>query len=119
MRRRYRHVLARGEHFADLPVTDLHALRLQTKRLRYLGEFCEPLFAGKSAARFLRRLSRLQEKLGALNDGAVAQQLLQSLPKATRRAQGIVLGYVAGRTEDKRDVLAKTWKRFRKQDAFW
>ena len=57
---------------AGLEPAALHAIRLRAKRLRYAAEIFAPLYPGKVTHRFIRRLSRLQDRLGALNDGAVA-----------------------------------------------
>ncbi len=124
LRRRYRHILARGSTLLDGPTEqqsamELHNFRLQCKQLRYLAEFFAPFFASKAAKRFIRRLARLQDALGTLNDASVAVELMTSLPKATRRAQGIVQGFIAGRTVDRGGELAQIWSRFRKQDEFW
>jgi CHAD domain-containing protein len=119
LRRRYRHVLARGAHMDEMPLAELHALRLQAKQLRYLAEFFAPFFPTKATGRFVRRLSRLQAALGAVNDGVVATELMRALPPATRRAQGIVQGYIAGRSGDTRQRVQDSWQRFRKQDGFW
>jgi CHAD domain-containing protein len=49
-----------------------HRLRKQVKRLRYGVEFAQALWGAKKVGRYLRVLSALQERLGALNDVTVA-----------------------------------------------
>jgi inorganic triphosphatase YgiF len=53
-----------------------HALRIRVKRLRYACEFFAPCFAAPAVNPYLRRLARLQDLLGELNDIAVARKLL-------------------------------------------
>jgi CHAD domain-containing protein len=59
-----------------------HKLRIRIKRLRYACEFFAPCFAPAAAGPYLRRLARLQDVLGELNDIAVAHRLLESLGAA-------------------------------------
>ena len=57
--------------------TDFHRLRIRGKRLRYAVEFTGDLY-GEPAQRFSRRLAKLQDALGAVQDANVAiERLLQ------------------------------------------
>lgn len=62
---------------ADTPSKDVHRLRIQCKKLRYLMEFFAPLFPGKALKRLIKALKRLQDNLGRFNDYAVQQRSLQ------------------------------------------
>ena len=67
-------------------------------------------------------MSELQEKLGTLNDGATAADLLQTLQGGGAErafAIGTVRGYVAAIGAASRAGIADAWKKFRKQDPFW
>ncbi len=108
--------------FADLPVADLHALRIQAKRLRYAAEFFAPLFPPKETRRFLRRVADLQERLGHLNDGAVAEALMAQLGHGGAEramAVGIVRGFVAAGGRDARAESARSWRKLRRLEPFW
>jgi adenylate cyclase len=59
----------------DNPLS-LHALRISIKRLRYALEFFAPLLNARATKRILKRLTKLQEVLGQLNDLASAGALL-------------------------------------------
>jgi CHAD domain-containing protein len=61
-----------------------HAMRLQTKNLRYVAELLEPTY-GKPMRRFLRRLQKLQSILGQINDAHHAIEFLQSQRRRRRR----------------------------------
>lgn len=56
-----------------------HRLRIASKKLRYATEFFVSYYRKKPAARFLRKLAKLQDIFGASNDTAVAGQLLRTL----------------------------------------
>jgi CHAD domain-containing protein len=83
-----------------------------------------PLFDRKETRRFLRRLTELQETLGALNDGAVATTLMTELagarPGSDRAfAAGVVRGFVAARGGAARKEILAAWQKFRRLEPFW
>jgi CHAD domain-containing protein len=117
--KRLKRLLAAGTDIAALPVDDLHAIRLNGKRLRYAAEFFAPVFAGRETRRFLRRMTALQERLGHLNDGNVAAGLMAEIGQARGYAGGIVTGFVAAGGAGARGRIARSWKRFRKLEPFW
>jgi triphosphatase len=94
-------------------------LRLKAKRLRYAAEFFAPMFPDKPAARFIRRLSVLQERLGKFNDTASADTLLRELTDKPGYAAGLVLGFTAARGAHSRSKIEDAWARFRRRDPFW
>jgi CHAD domain-containing protein len=58
------------------PDAEMHKLRIECKKLRYLFEFFGPLFDAKGVERVVGRLKRLQDFLGGLNDLSVQQSFL-------------------------------------------
>ena len=58
-----------------------HRVRIAAKKARYAAEFFHDLLPGKAAKRYIRALSALQDKLGLLNDLAVAGTLFDELEK--------------------------------------
>lgn len=120
--RRYDKLVAAADTFDTLPDADLHAVRLLGKRLRYGCEFFAPLYPAKPGRRFLRRLTKLQDRLGLLNDAVVAADLLAGLPgagTAQAGAVGLIRGYAAAGAERLRPRLSATWERFIDTDPFW
>jgi CHAD domain-containing protein len=119
--KRHGHMLEPGPDISGLPAPDLHALRKQGKRLRYTAEFFAPCYGRRSTKRFVRGVSRLQEALGHLNDGAAAAELMGMLrggPDA-HFADGAVQGFAAARSTDAREAIAKSWAKFRRAEPFW
>ena len=124
--RRWKRMFADGDDIEHLEAEILHEIRLRAKRLRYAAEFFAELFPHKTTKRFIGRLSALQERLGTLNDGAVAASLLEALPggglgSVAERAFaiGAVRGFVAATGGSSRAGIAQAWKKFRKQEPFW
>ena len=119
--KRHEHMLEPGPDISDLPAPDLHALRKQGKRLRYTAEFFAPCYGRRNTRRFVRGVSRLQEALGHLNDGAAAAELMGALrggPDA-QFADGAVQGFAAARSTHAREAIAKSWAKFRRAAPFW
>jgi CHAD domain-containing protein len=75
--RRYRKIHRMSGQLTSLsPDAQIHDIRLQVKKLRYLLEFFGNLYPAAGAERLLRRLKQLQKALGAFNDLTVQQQSL-------------------------------------------
>jgi triphosphatase len=74
-------------------------VRKQLKRLRYTAEFFLPLFDGDDAGRFVKRLKRMLDTFGYLNDVAMAEMLTDicraegSADTDRDSAAGYVLGW--------------------------
>jgi CHAD domain-containing protein len=120
--RRLEVTIAPGGDLSALDSEALHDIRLHAKRLRYAAEFFAPLFPGHHTRRFLRRLSAVQERLGHLNDGSVAAELMADLPRGgpgRAYAIGVVRGFVAARSSGGRRKMEQSWQRFRKLEPFW
>jgi triphosphatase len=115
-------MVAPGPDISGLDTEALHEIRLHGKRLRYAAEFFAQLFPGGATRRFLRRMTALQERLGVLNDGAVAANLMLELPgrgAGHHYATGVVKGFVAAKAAGGKRKIIRTWQRFLKQDRFW
>ena len=122
LQRRLRRVRQETGDLGDLAASELHAIRIQCKRLRYAAEFFAPLFPRRSRARdarrFLRRLATVQERLGRLNDGTVAASLMAELGRHGFAA-GAVRGWLAAQGRDAQAKAARSWARFRDTEPFW
>jgi CHAD domain-containing protein len=82
-RNRVRKSLARADRLLDTALAhgadhELHDARKAYKRARYAVEVYAPA-AGKPAKRFVKRLTDLQDVLGAHQDSVVARELLHDL----------------------------------------
>lgn len=121
--RRLRKMTTAGDSLDGLGPDELHAIRKQGKRLRYAAEFFAPLYAGKTVKRFLRRLERLQEELGLINDGHTAGRLMGQLGPERGRdhafAAGVVQGLLAAHAEDAARRVGVAWQRLLEAQPFW
>ena len=119
---RWKKLVGAGKRMEKLDVPGLHAVRLRAKRARYAAEMFATMFPGKAAHRFIRRLSNLQQRLGVLNDGAVATHLLEELGGANGRhayGAGVVAGFMAARAGTVRPRIILAFEKFRRQPIYW
>ncbi|GAC1319481.1 MAG: hypothetical protein NVSMB2_14800 [Chloroflexota bacterium] len=62
------------------PTTTFHTARIRAKRVRYAAEFFATLY-GKPARRFIKRLTQVQDILGAIQDGVVSSAWIEMAVK--------------------------------------
>lgn len=128
--KRDRQARRRGRHLARLPVEQRHELRLTLKKLRYAAEFFVSAFPEKESARYTKRLAKLQDALGYLNDKAVAQPLMarieariaeasSDLAGDARYVSGLVTGWHEADHVEIERRLRQAWKRFEAGSTFW
>ncbi len=97
--RRVRRALRR---LAEQPPEERHRARIRVKRLRYAIEFLSGLYNDSKPRRIVGVLGRIQDRLGQLNDIAVAGRLLREHAEAKGDpprlwAAGQIAGWHAGR----------------------
>jgi len=114
LNRWHRAVAEAASGFAALDDEARHKLRRQVKRLRYGVEFAQALWGAKKVARYLRALSALQERLGALNDVTVAMDAFRAdgVGGAHDPATLFALGWLAARRAALIADCAPALKRF-------
>ncbi|MFW5893539.1 MAG: CHAD domain-containing protein [Verrucomicrobiota bacterium] len=110
----------KGRKFRQLSDQDRHKLRIAIKKLRYACEFFRSLYSKKNIDKRLKRLKRLQDYLGELNDIAnlpARAEMLLATPSAEKPESS--LAYAAGllvgwHSAHKNRILKKAGKQFRK-----
>ena len=128
--RRWRKVRKKGKALAKLDARSRHKLRIQTKKLRYAGEFFASLFSNKRMVkrrkRFLAALERLQDGLGDLNDIAVHEKHIAAMNVHHRRsnpsrafAAGLLTGREDARTEAAITAANEAYVDLSKIKRFW
>ena len=121
---RYERVLEKGRSLGRLDSRKLHRLRIAIKKFRYASDFFATLYDEKAARAAEKRLSRLQDILGAMNDAASAEGLAAQgfngmSGTAARETRGLVLGWSRGRAATLRRELKSAWKEFSAAEKFW
>ncbi len=128
LRRRHKQVLKRGKGFERLEPEARHRLRIALKKLRYGLDFFAGLFPGKRVDTFRKAVARMQDRLGHLNDVAVASRLVQELveplppgpeAKAVALGGGQLVGWYAHQVAALEPETVHAWEAFRDLESFW
>ncbi len=117
-------VLKRGKGLSDLSDTQRHELRIALKNLRYGMDFCGELFGRhRPEPSYFKKISVLQDLLGAHNDVVSAKslldQLLTGLGPDAEKAAGFILGWYAREAVIADKKISKAWKKFKGTETFW
>ena len=97
--KRYRKICQLAGALApESPDRDVHDVRLEAKKLRYLLEFFGDLYPPVTLKNLVKRLKGMQSVLGSFNDLAVQQESLRNYinEKAQREPQAIPLVLAVG-----------------------
>lgn len=118
----YRKVLERGRRIDDdSPESEVHDLRLEAKKLRYLLESFRSLYPTGPVRREIRALKDLQRLLGDFNDCAVQRASLAEFAEqleardagpTTQQAIGQLIDRLAAGQQQARDEVGKRFSRF-------
>lgn len=123
----YRRVIKEGRAITDnSPPEDLHELRKSCKKLRYLIEFFQSMYAAKQARELIKVIKVLLDNLGNFQDLEVqshtlqhfAEQMLEEgkVAPGTLLAMGALIGGLAQRQQDARDHFARIFAGFDTQE---
>ena len=99
--------------------SELHRIRIRTKRARYASELAETS-AGKSAARFVEQARKFQDLLGIHQDAVLAEDYIRAF---VERTKGLRTAFVAGRMVERqrqrreaaRAVLSSQWEKLKRR----
>ncbi|WP_293453675.1 CYTH and CHAD domain-containing protein [Phenylobacterium sp.] len=120
-----RRVRKRSRKFARLDAGARHELRKQVKKLRYASAFFGEVFSEhpKRRERFVGALRLVQDRLGDLNDLAVARTVARrALGKRTGEiafAAGEEVGRITAGEDELLAAAAEAFKAFRRTRTFW
>jgi CHAD domain-containing protein len=106
-------------------IEQLHALRIEFKKLRYAVEFFREVLGDESKAT-IGELKTLQDHLGELHDADIATQILreflqtweteqESLPANEQQSPAGILNYLAARFNERQRLMTtfpEAWQRF-------
>jgi len=110
---------------SQLSIEERHDLRKRLKALRYAAEFFVPLYPATAAARFVKRLRRMLDIFGYLNDVAMAETLMalshaEPVHDADRdTAAGFVLGWHSARAEGAWHEVPMRLRQLKRSAHFW
>lgn len=125
LKKQWKKVFRYGARIDELTIPERHEMRKALKKLRYGIEFFGGLYPKADLKPFLKRMKRLQDIFGYLNDVAMAEKLA-SLPGVTgkdARETMLAIGFVIGWHEAQSQTMwphAKGyWLETKKVPKFW
>lgn len=99
LRGAWREVRGRGRRLDALSIDERHEMRKSLKTLRYGFTLFSPLYEPAAAARYLKRVRKLQNVFGYLNDVAAAELLPQIVQARDKRLKSEIKGVLATHQE--------------------
>lgn len=120
----WKKVLRYGKRIEQLSIPERHEMRKALKKMRYGIEFFSCLYPAKTVKPFLKRLKRLQNIFGYLNDVAMAEQLPDICSKsgkskpATAQAIGYAIGWHQAQSQLSWKNARTTWEETRAVGKF-
>jgi len=114
----------RGRKLARLDAGELHRLRKAVRRLRYGLLFLAPLLPEARVRPLAGAVEALQETLGALNDCAVGEELIERARAEARgpqrrKARKLLVKRIAAARAARRGELQAQWEAFRAAEKEW
>ncbi|HEY5336697.1 MAG TPA: CHAD domain-containing protein [Rhizomicrobium sp.] len=124
---RLKHAKKRARRLNQLSDEQRHHLRIALKKLRYTGEFFAPMYERGEVEEFGKRLSKMQDSLGAVHDVVIARETLARITAGANDhsdsgisfAAGIVYGWHLDRATHIFKKSVKRWKKFANTEPFW
>jgi inorganic triphosphatase YgiF len=108
-----RRVRRAGRNFDDLPVDARHRLRIRAKRLRYALQFFSQLYDVGSTKKLTSALTAVQDSLGALNDLALANTLMDQAGSSVKGAtRTLVDGWTLAHADTQLSHARGAWRDF-------
>ena len=107
-----------GKKFMNLKKEEQHGVRKRLKRLRYLIEFAEPLYAARKVNRMVTSLKPLQDALGLYNDELMALHAWQAMAGDDAKAW-FGIGWLTARKQPNAKRCLKEIRAFADIKPFW
>lgn len=105
--RSFKKISKLGRELKSLNEDARHVLRKRLKKLRYATDFFSSLFNEKAVRSYSRKLAKLQDAFGLLNDLATANALLPFVLRKARAANTSPHGLPESALQDAIDAIAK------------
>lgn len=122
--KRYKQLKKSGKNLSQDDAEERHATRIAAKKLRYAAEFFADFYPPKQTKAFIKRLSKLQDQLGLMNDINVTNTLIVKLigahpPRNIMAAHYLFKGWNAYQLMHTSEIMHATWQQLADQKPFW
>jgi len=123
--KQWKKVLGYGKRLEDLTIDERHDMRKAMKKMRYGIEFYGSLYPSDTVKPFLKRMKKLQDIFGYLNDVAMAETLpekcraIEEKSLEATRAIGFVIGWHEAQCQAMWQHAKGYWDATRETPKFW
>jgi triphosphatase len=120
--RRHEKLIELGRRLPQSTPEVRHEVRIAAKRARYATEFFQSLYPARRVNRYVSGLAALQDRLGWLNDAAVADPLLREIGthrSELARGASFARGWLCATIKQDLPGLDKSWKKFTSTKPPW
>jgi inorganic triphosphatase YgiF len=123
--KQWKKVLSYGKRIEDLSIPERHEMRKALKKVRYGIEFFGCLYPKNTVKPFLKRMKKLQNIFGYLNDVAMTEQLPVTCSLSgrndpeTAQAIGFVIGWHEAECRSSWQHAKGYWDAARDTPKFW
>jgi len=123
--KQWKKVLKYGKRLEELAVAERHEMRKAMKKMRYGIEFFGCLYPQDTVKPFLKRMKKLQDIFGYLNDVAMAEKLPEKYTasgkdsKEAVQAIGFVIGWHEAQCQAMWQHAKGYWEATRETPKFW
>lgn len=122
LERRYEQVRKKGRGIGALSSRELHRLRIAIKKFRYAADFFTGMYRTGRARGVRKRLARLQDILGSMNDAETASILILHEAddrRDARAARDAIFEWGRHRAKRLGHELNDAWREFSSVGRFW
>ncbi|MCK7612271.1 CYTH and CHAD domain-containing protein [Roseibium sediminicola] len=123
--KQWKKVLGHGKRLEELSIPERHDMRKAMKKMRYGIEFFGCLYPADTVKPFLKRMKKLQDIFGYLNDVAMAETLpdkcraLEKKSIEATQAIGFVIGWHEAQCQAMWQHAKGYWDATRQTPKFW
>jgi inorganic triphosphatase YgiF len=123
--KQWKKILGYGKRIEQLSIPERHEMRKAMKKMRYGIEFFGCLYQKEAVRPFLKRMKKLQNIFGYLNDIAMAEQLPEKCSQSgrndpsTAQAIGFVIGWHEAQCQSSWQHAKGYWEATRATPKFW
>lgn len=123
--KQWKKVLGYGKRLEKLTIPERHDMRKAMKKMRYGIEFFDSLYPADTVKPFLKRMKKLQDIFGYLNDVAMAETLPERCSVSGKNALpatqaiGFVIGWHEAQCQSMWQHAKGYWEATRETPRFW
>jgi CHAD domain-containing protein len=118
----HKRLVGMGKHIDIRQNKKVHRIRVAAKQLRYSAELLQSLYPSKKASAYIKKLAKLQDYFGFLNDLSVANQLFSKMKNRDEIFQNekqLIKLKLRKKRPNKSRKIDSLWAEIKSTPLFW